>query len=636
MPAPHPSPLLLRPARVVVALLACGLLTAGVLAAGSTGLASAHENGDGAPGKLLLVMDSSGSMKEPASGGVTKIVAAKKALRTVISRLPDGQPVGLRVYGATVFSRGEAGACTDSQLKVPVAAGNHRQLLAAVNSYRPYGETPIGYALQQAGHDLGTAGKRSIVLVSDGEPTCAPDPCKVARQLVGRGIDLKIDVVGLDVGSQARAALQCVAAAGHGTYYDVTDSRDFVSSLQKVATRAARPFTTIGRPVSGGDASTTAPTITNGDWLDRTNGASDRFYIVRRTQSGSTVHFSAAFRDPDTTVFNTVALTTPAGDSCGASGAVEQLATNTLVSAAATAGPIDTFGDFTPHSPCATATTLIAKVTYSGDTRGVPIEIRVTELPGVDNATSLPRPVEEPHWVAPPSGASRPVHGGTSFDDAPVLAGGSYSDDIVQGETLTYQVDLDWGQQLTAEVGLPALSDQRAAAATGSPLAKLSVFSPARTPASATSVDSHFPGKFLTRYPQVLGTVSGPVAFLNTSSTDPAIGGADVAGRYTVTVFLGHKPGGRSIPVPFRLDLGVTGTPHGKPDFATAPTSPDDPSVQPPSSGAASGTRDEQPPTATAGSGGAFPIRPVLGGLGLVALLAAGAVALRSLRHRAG
>ena len=40
-----------------------------------------------------------------------------------------------------------------------------------------------GSALKGAAEDLGTEGKRTIVLLSDGEPTCSPDPCKVAKDL---------------------------------------------------------------------------------------------------------------------------------------------------------------------------------------------------------------------------------------------------------------------------------------------------------------------------------------------------------------------------------------------------------------------------------------------------------------------
>jgi Ca-activated chloride channel homolog len=613
---------------------ACGALTGALTGALAGAPAAVADGAD--PGKLVLVLDSSGSMKEPASGGETKIAAAKTALRSVVADLPSDQPVGLRVYGARVFDRSDAGACTDSQLEVPVATENRQQLLSAVGSYKPYGETPIGYALQQAGKDLGATGKRSIVLVSDGEPTCEPDPCQVAKQLAEGGIDLKIDVVGLDVNSRARGALQCIADAGRGTYYDVSDSREFAASLQKVATRAARPFTTIGRPVSGAATSMDAPTVTSGDWLDRTNGVKDRYYLVDRSRPGSTVHFSAAFRDPDTTVFNTVQLSTPDGDICGASGSVEQLAANTLISSAATAGLFDTFGDVKQDGPCATSSQLLAKVTYSGRTLGVPVEIRVTELPPVENLSTLPDPVEKQRFVTPPNGLPKRTQGGTSFDDPPLLASGSYRDSIVQGETLTYQVDVDWGQQLTAQVSFPALTGRLEAAVEGSPLARVSLFSPARARAGGPGLETWHDASFLRKGTEAeLGTAAGPVAFKNTPASNPGISGSDIAGRYTVTVFLAKRPGTRSVPAPFRLRLGVSGTPDGKPVFASAPASPDSQSASPSPSDGSTDTSAPEGAGAAGGSGG-FPTGPALAGLGVAALVAAAAVTLRSVRRSAG
>ena len=166
---------------------------------------------------MQLVLDSSGSMSEPAAGGQSKIAAAKGALRTVVDGLPDEAQVGLRVYGATVFSRNDPGACTDSQEVVPPGTDNRDELRSAIASYKPYGETPIAHALQEAGKDLGGEGHRTIVLVSDGEATCPPSPCVVARQLAEDGIDLRIDVVGLDVSGKAREQLSCIADAGHGS-----------------------------------------------------------------------------------------------------------------------------------------------------------------------------------------------------------------------------------------------------------------------------------------------------------------------------------------------------------------------------------------------------------------------------------
>ena len=128
-------------------------------------VASVGAEGEKRAGTLMLVLDSSGSMAEPADGGQTKIAAAKQALRTVIDRLPASAPVGLRVYGAEVFAKSEPGACTDSQRVVDINAFNKSELRAAIGQYRPYGETPIGYSLARAAEDLGDEGPRTIVLV---------------------------------------------------------------------------------------------------------------------------------------------------------------------------------------------------------------------------------------------------------------------------------------------------------------------------------------------------------------------------------------------------------------------------------------------------------------------------------------
>ena len=85
----------------------------------ATGTQDATNNKSTAEGKLVLLLDSSGSMKESA-GGQTKIAAAKAALKDVLTRLPDDAQVGVRVFGAKVFSAKDEGACTDTQNVVPV------------------------------------------------------------------------------------------------------------------------------------------------------------------------------------------------------------------------------------------------------------------------------------------------------------------------------------------------------------------------------------------------------------------------------------------------------------------------------------------------------------------------------------
>lgn len=218
-------------------------------------------------GQTVLVLDSSGSMAEPAADGQPRIDAAKSALTRVVGSLPEGLGVGMRVYGATVFDRKQPGACTDSQLVVPIGTANRPQLQAEIAKYRPFGETPIAHSLEQAGNDLTatpTDGKRQIVLVSDGEETCVPDPCPVAEKLAAKGIDLTINVVGLNVTGKARKDLQCIAKKGKGQYFDASDADSLAESLDQAAKRGSVPFQPTGEPVVGTPRSTGAPTMAPG------------------------------------------------------------------------------------------------------------------------------------------------------------------------------------------------------------------------------------------------------------------------------------------------------------------------------------------------------------------------------------
>lgn len=304
-----------------------GLVAAATAPAAATSAGGAATDSSRDLGRLMLVLDSSGSMKEAAGGGGSKIAAAKSALHRVVGDLPDDADVGLRVFGATVFSRRQKGACTDSQLVVQPGTGNRDELDRAVSSYKPFGETPIGYALRKAADDLGSEGTRSIVLVSDGEATCAPDPCVVARELAGQGIDLHIDVVGLDVSGKARAQLRCIAANGNGRYYDANSADEITQSISKVADRAVRPFQIEGTPIKGGDTSDAATPVRSGTWSDTVgpsgSATSERWYRYDRLLDRSTLLAGVSLLTGAGGIATNsigIEVTTEDGDLCAASG----------------------------------------------------------------------------------------------------------------------------------------------------------------------------------------------------------------------------------------------------------------------------------------------------------------------------
>jgi Ca-activated chloride channel family protein len=431
-----------------------------------------------APGKLVLVLDASGSMAEPAGGRQSRIEAARTALGEVVDALPDDQEVALRVFGATVEYADQPGACEDSQRVVDLATDNRDALRDAVAAYRPFGETPTGHALREAGRDLGDSGPRSIVLVSDGEPTCAPDPCRVARELAGDGIDVRIDVVGLSVTGAARDALECIADAGHGTYYDADDADAIVDSLTASAARAARPFDFSGTPVRGTPDPAAAPVIGAGQWLDRMPDDGKLHYRLPRTVPGSTLHVGIATRSrPDATVASSRLSILPAdgGGSCFSDTGVGVVLgmRDPILFVGGSSGRDDD-----PQDPCNADDELVVEVghaTAAGEPlAGQPVEIAVYEEPPLSDSASapagvplLPRGAWEP---MEPAATATAVVPGTSLASAPLVGDGSWTADIQPGEAQVFAVPVDWGQDVQFQLDTRLTRDAAEAAAVGSEL----------------------------------------------------------------------------------------------------------------------------------------------------------------------
>ena len=526
-------------------------------------------------GRMMLVLDSSGSMAEKV-GGTTKIEAAKHALDRVIDDLPEQAHVGLRVFGATVFSRDDAGACADTQLVVEPGVGNRDELREAVRGYEPYGETPIPAALRQAAKDLGAEGKRSIVLVSDGESTCKPDPCDVAAEVAGQGIDLQVDVVGLSVRGAARDQLRCIAARGRGTYYEAQDAAELTRVLARVGERAANPYAAIGTPVTGGPDALSATTIGVGDSLDALTGpgtqGGQRWYRYQRTIPGSTVHFSASMAqlaaDPSAWDHLRVAAYAGAVD-CGTSyDSVSRQYRPILATYLAVPG-------YRSYNDACTDAAAYAFSVTRGDSTGAgldieaPLEIRVIEEPPADDADSL---AKSDASEQPPIDLTAPAEGrrgGNSFGEAESIEPGVFSGTLVPGETQIFKVAAGWGQTVSAAAEFPPANAALAEAlGDHARYTALWLYSPARGLVSATS-DARNQGTFGAHYASSLHGHSYPIAWANRTSTYEHHTAASMAGDYYVAVSLVGREGERSrVEVPFVLGIDVNGAARGAPSYA--------------------------------------------------------------------
>lgn len=270
------------PGLAVTATLAV-LAASGVLLTGPAAApASAQEEGEPAP-QVELILDSSGSMNENDAGGQTRMAAAKDAMHGLIDDVPDEAEVGLRFYGHTYPGENETKGCRDTELVLPIGALDADAAHDAIDELEPTGFTPIGHALEQAGEDFSGDGARRIILVSDGEDTCAPpDPCEVAADLADQGIDLAIDTVGFNVDGKARSQLQCIAEATGGQYGDASDADELADQLNSMVKRAVQDYDAYGQPVRGSRQDCQdAPVLEEGQYLDHLSYKEDVWYQLR-------------------------------------------------------------------------------------------------------------------------------------------------------------------------------------------------------------------------------------------------------------------------------------------------------------------------------------------------------------------
>ncbi|MFB8244649.1 VWA domain-containing protein [Streptomyces sp. NPDC055952] len=265
-----------RLAAGVCALLAA--LTAGL--AFPAGAAAGEPTGQDAP-KVDLVLDVSGSMRARDIDGRSRMAAAKQAFNEVLDATPEGVELGIRTLGADYRGDDRRTGCKDTAQLYPVGPLDRTEAKTAVATLSPTGWTPIGPALLKAAGDLdGGDGSKRIVLISDGEDTCAPlDPCEVAREIAAKGIGLTIDTLGLVPTAKLSRQLSCIAEATGGTYTSVQHQEELTDKVNELVDRAADPVVT-PVPAEGAAACAQARTLESGLYSDRAESGQQRWYRV--------------------------------------------------------------------------------------------------------------------------------------------------------------------------------------------------------------------------------------------------------------------------------------------------------------------------------------------------------------------
>ncbi|MEV5657337.1 VWA domain-containing protein [Streptomyces sp. NPDC052291] len=547
----------------------------------------------GGHGSLVMVLDSSGSMRDDDGTGRTRMESARAAVSTVVDGLPDGFPTGLRVYGAD-RPRG----CTDTRLVQPVRELDRDALKRAVGAVRPRGDTPIGLSLREAADDLpepsdGAIGTRTILLVSDGEDNCgAPEPCEVAEQLGGEELGLRIDTVGFQVKGPAREQLECIAHAGNGRYYDAPDADALARQLQRAAQLSADGYRLKGRRVTGAATADRAPVLAPGQYLDTIGPGEKRYYAVD-LDDASTADFAAtAVPQPGAAVDTFDALTTRIEQAqhgyCAANTERFSQKEGAVPLTAAVARVPSPDGD----RSCDRAGRYRLVVERAGkkgsDTARWPLELVYgVEEPLADGVTPAQSETEygEGESATLPTGDPRDVRGGTGFNDARELGRGVWRDRILPSQTLWYKVPAGWGQQIVYGVEFanePTVDRPGSTYSYGASR----LYTPARFPLGGGGgfrASTMYDGR-----PAAVRMGGVPVAWTNRYESGAEVQPVHVAGDFYLSVTLGARAAeiaenpeigvvlrvavlGQERSGPGRDAPAVTGTPDGKTGGAHGP-----------------------------------------------------------------
>lgn len=564
---------------------------------------------------VMVVLDSSGSMTARDAGGSgTRMDAAKRAVTSMVAGLPDQAQVGLTIYGAGTGSGGseKAAGCKDVRVVQPVATVNKPVLTRAVTAAKASGYTPIGHSLRVAAAQLPKEGQRSIVLVSDGEDTCAPpQPCEVAKELHKQGVDLHVHAIGFRVDAKARAQLACIAQNTGGTYHDASDADSLLGVLGRVTERALRHYEPTGKPITGTADPFTAPTMTPGQYLDTLNAEEERFYSAE-LKTGDTAYFAATAVFPrgnprDLEVVD-IRITGPDGADCYEF----QRELNTRARDGGSLTTVLSWNGTVAGSSKPKGCSVPGKYTFrvTRDARGggadrVPVELQLRVEPPVSGSRGEQAQTSLVTFAQPPAGAVRPVRGGGSFNEATTLDGsGRYGETIYYGEELFYRVKLDWGQGLAYRVTFAGRPD---GATTN---IRTGLFSPVRA-------EIKFDTTAYTGTTQILPSSGKPIAtpravYLNRNANNSDFRKASVDGWYYIIAKLGVASGDAPAgEVPVTIDVAVAGDKVAGPEYgASTGETPSTPTPSASSEPTPSGSTTNE----AGGQGGDNTVQPVADG----------------------
>ncbi|MGC4065132.1 MAG: vWA domain-containing protein [Polyangiaceae bacterium] len=210
------------------------------------------------PAQIILVLDRSGSMEDPPSGGsIPKWEMTLPPLRSVVTATDATIEWGLKLYPELDETKSCAPESIVPLIHVPIAPNNAATVVAKMDAASPKGDgTPTGDAVKFATAHLDELGKSTdnpkfILLATDGDPSCpSSDASGYAVDAITTALDKGYPtfVIGVDTTkSTSIKRLNAMAKAG-GRPRTVTNPEEeplfYLASTQTELENALRAITT--------------------------------------------------------------------------------------------------------------------------------------------------------------------------------------------------------------------------------------------------------------------------------------------------------------------------------------------------------------------------------------------------------
>ncbi|MEZ5900664.1 MAG: VWA domain-containing protein [Hyphomicrobiaceae bacterium] len=197
-----------------------------------SGAAPAAANGQRS---VLFLIDGSGSMWarfDAPNEKRAKIDVVRDLIKPLVAPGANAARIGLESFGHR-----RRGDCSDVEVIAPLGS-SREDVTGALDKLSPRGKGPIAQAIRTAAEAVGKDRPASVVIVNDGVDNCRQDACAAADEFARQVPGVPIDIISIAVPPASQSALQCIAKATGGEFFDAQDPVALTAAVSEVAQRA--------------------------------------------------------------------------------------------------------------------------------------------------------------------------------------------------------------------------------------------------------------------------------------------------------------------------------------------------------------------------------------------------------------